>query len=432
MAALWGSPHWQAWWNNGSIALLGLLNLLILYYTLPVVSFGQWGIFITGSSFLELLRTGVVQSALIRYTSGMEETKRIPYLSASLWIGGGVTLLLMGGLLVGAQLSAPFERDAYYLFWHYAPLLLVASFPFMFAQWHLNVKRLFLFSFRLRLVVFGTFTFFVLLHTLQPFNVVQIVLFYLLGHLIASVITLYNGLCDISILRYATWGTLKKMFHFGRYSMGSLTALNLLKSSDTFMLGILASPECLAFYHLPLRLTEWSDLLIRSMTANAYPRLVSVFNGVKPPKKMLRFRRIWGMYLGVTFLFSIPAALLMAGLSFGLAETEYQAVWWGLALSTVLAPFFRFSGVALEALHYPERSFVQVWCMVLLNVIGNLWVILSFQKLWAVALVTILSYWVGGVLGLVWVHFSFPLRLGALFKQTLRWLRWKIRYLLQH
>jgi len=427
-SSVWDSPHWQAWWGNGVIAAMGLLNLLILSSTLSPANFGQWGVFITGCGFLELLRTGMVQSSLIKYASGLSEEEQKPYLSAALWLGVAITFLLLLVLFVGKQLLNLSVENSFYLFFNFAPIQLMGAFPLMFALWKLQSQRKFVFMFRIRLVVFGIFTFFVLLHALYPFDVVQLIIFYILGHITGSIICLYNGLAELSLLSSFPEQAFKKMLRFGRYSMGSTTAIHLVKSADTLLLGVFMKPEIVAIYHLPIRLTEWSDLLIRSMAANAYPRLSQISNQVKGLKMKLRFRRITGMYSFITFLFSITPALIMVAAAFWLAEKEYWVVWFTLALSTLIAPFYRFTGIALEALHKPQLNFFKLMLMLSISILGDLFAILYLDSLVGVAVVTLLAYLAGGGFGFFWLQKEFPLKPVALFKQTLRWLRWKWKH----
>lgn len=428
-ATIWDSPHWQAGWGNGVIAAMGLLNLLILSSTLSAADFGQWGVFITGTSFLELLRTGMVQSSLTKYTSGLSKEEQQPFIASALWLGLIITTVLLVFLFVGKSLISLNATDSFYLFLNFTPIQLIAAFPLMFGLWRLQSQRQFVFMFRLRLVVFGIFTFFILFHSLYPFDVFQILIFYMLGHIIGSVICLYNGLTDLSFLKNLPKEAFRQMIHFGRYSMGSMTAIHLLKSSDTLLLGAFMKPEIVAIYHLPIRLTEWSDLLIRSMAANAYPRLSKINNVMKGSKMKLRFRRVIGMYTFTTFLFSILPAVIMVITATWLAEPAYWWIWFILATSTLIAPFYRFTGIALEALHKPQFNFIKLLIMLSLTLVGDLLAVWYWKSLTLVAFTTLVTYLFGVLFGVFWLRKEVNLAIVPLWKQTLRWLRWKKNYL---
>ena len=58
------------------IALFGLAGFGLLARTLPVNEFGEWVLFISAGSFIEMFRFGITNTGLIRFLSGADETSR--------------------------------------------------------------------------------------------------------------------------------------------------------------------------------------------------------------------------------------------------------------------------------------------------------------------------------------------------------------------
>ena len=59
--------------GNMVIAILGIAGFALLTRSLSLELFGQWVLFITAGSFVEMFRFGITNTGLIRYLSGAEQ-----------------------------------------------------------------------------------------------------------------------------------------------------------------------------------------------------------------------------------------------------------------------------------------------------------------------------------------------------------------------
>ena len=69
--------------------------------------------------------------------------------------------------------------------------------------------------------------------------------------------------------------TTKELIDFGKYSMGTLIGSSLLKSADTFIIGLspVLGSAGIAMYAIPLKLTDLLGIPLRSFAMTAYPRM---------------------------------------------------------------------------------------------------------------------------------------------------------------
>ena len=72
---------------------------------------------------------------------------------------------------------------------------------------------------------------------------------------------------------------------FGKYAMGTLVGSSLLKSADTFIIGMSAvlGPTAIAIYAIPLKLTDLLGIPLRGFTMTAYPKMAKLFLENKIP-----------------------------------------------------------------------------------------------------------------------------------------------------
>jgi hypothetical protein len=60
---------------------------LLLARSLSIDVFGEWVLFITGGSFVEMFRFGITNTGLIRFLSGADESSRIKLIGSNALIG---------------------------------------------------------------------------------------------------------------------------------------------------------------------------------------------------------------------------------------------------------------------------------------------------------------------------------------------------------
>ena len=65
--------------GNLSYAVLGFLSFLLLTRSFEKEIFGQWVLFVTTSSFIEMFRFGITRTALVRFLSGANDKKKNCY-----------------------------------------------------------------------------------------------------------------------------------------------------------------------------------------------------------------------------------------------------------------------------------------------------------------------------------------------------------------
>ncbi len=400
--------------STGVAAVLGFINFALLARLLSQQEFGHWMVFLTGATFLDMIRTGLVHTGFVRHTSGASEEHRRSLEGAGLTLGIGLSLAL--SLLIWLPgMAAPglLTGSSFELFFRWYPVWVVVTFPRTFAVWVLQARRRFDRVLYLRTALNGSVT--VMLGILYGFDALT------LEHVMWGVLTLHGltslicwliGWVRFTTLRVTHKDSLKTLFHFGKYSFGTLMASNLLRSSDTFILGWLLGPAAVALYNVPQKLIEIIEIPLRGLVAAAFPEMSqkSAHHDHQGIQSLLIKSVSWlvGGLLPVVLLyvwFAEPLVYLVGGQGYGEAALILKI----FAAYALMLPLDRYAGVALDSMNKPHYNFLKVAVMASINIAGDIIAIMVFRTVWAVALVTIITFFVGLVLSvsLLWREFRY-------------------------
>jgi O-antigen/teichoic acid export membrane protein len=372
---------------NLSVAVFGFLSFLLLTRSLTKNDFGEWVLFITAANFLEMLRFGVTRTALIRFLGGADSKLHDKLIGSNYFLSLVVTAVVAVIVLVVYQIFPQSINDSgYRLFFMWYPLLAFLNLPFNNALTVLQAKEKFGKMLVVRLIQTGTFVLFLFLNLLFIHaSLTTVVMVYLAIQLFTTLVTMALRWDGIKYLRKASRETNKIILNFGKYTTGTLVGSNLLKSSDTFILGLSSfmGTTGVALYSVPLKLTEVIEIPLRSFMATAYPRMSkhSMEGNLEALKKTyyqysgaITFLMIPTMLLA--FIFAKELVIIVGGYKYIHTADIFRV----FAFYGLLLPIDRFTGVALDSINRPKKNFFKVIWMTLANILGDVFVIFVVLK----------------------------------------------------
>lgn len=398
--------------GNLVIALFGIAGFGLLARTLPVNDFGQWMLFITGGSFIEMFRFGITNTGLIRFLSGAGTQQRLHLIGSNALIGivstAGISVLL---LLVNITFHNTVQQSGYALFFNWYPLLALINLPWNNALVVLQADRKFGNILFLKAVnSIGFFTVLLINYFTQRFSIIQLTWIFIFINGITSLISFLKGWDGLRYLKYAAAVTNKQLLHFGKYTTFTLIGTNLLRSADTIIISL--SPmgsAAVALYSIPLKLTELQQIPLRSFTATAFPKMskASLEGNTAAVKKYFYTYTGAITYLFVfvslfTFLFADFFVLLLAGKNY--LNTEAVTIVRIFSLYGLILPLDRMTGIALDSINKPQVNALKVFYMVAANIIGDLLAVFIFKSLIWVAVGSIIFTLVGIYTGMYFLN----------------------------
>ena len=372
---------------NLSVAVFGFLSFVLLTRTLAKDPFGEWVLFITAANFLEMLRFGITRTAIIRFLSGAEGKEKYQLIGSN-WFIGLIVSASIAILIFGIRVSFPqtIMNSGYRLFFLWYPLLAFLNLPFNNAISVLQAKQEFFKIFVVRVIQTGTFVIFLFFNLFfLNYGLETIVVVYLAMQLLTSIVTMIKGWDGVKYIFHANRTTNKTILNFGKYTTGTLIGSNLLKSSDTFILGLSSfmGTTGVALYSVPLKLTEVIEIPLRSFMATAYP----TFSKASIEGNIEKFKKYYYTYAGavtfllvpiliIAFIFAREFVIILGGMKYENTADIFRI----FAIYGLLLPIDRFTGVALDSLNRPRKNFFKVVFMTVANILGDVFVIFVMMK----------------------------------------------------
>ena len=408
--------------GNLSYAVLGFVSFLLLTRSFEKEVFGQWVLFVTASSFIEMFRFGLTRTALVRFLSGADEKERKKLIGSNWLISFLITIILAFiVLLVNHVFHQTVSQSGFHLFFTWYPVLAFVALPFNNALTVLQAQQEFGKILVLRIInilFFDIFLAFNLFYFHYEITIVLIV--FMSFNAFTSFISLIKLWDGIRYLKYVRKETIKKILNFGKFTLGTLIGSNVLKSADAFIIGLspILGAHGVALYSVPLKLTEVMEIPLRSMAATAFPKM----SKASLSENIQKVRELFYTYTGALTLLFIPFAIL----NFIFADffvqilgssqyLETANIYRAFCLYGLILPLDRFTGVALDAVNLPKYNMYKVSLMVTANIIGDLIAVFYFESIFAVAVITIIMTLVGILMGNYFFNKKVPFKYKDLF-----------------
>jgi len=402
--------------GNLTISFLGIAGFAILTRTLRVDLFGQWIIYGAAGTFIEMLRFGITNTAVIRYLSGSMHEDRMKYIGSNALIGLIATIIISLIIVICHLLfPVPIKNAGYELFFNYYPMMAFLTLPINTALVIMQADQKFGKILIVKLLNSGGFFLVLVLNFLFiKMTIIQLVWAQLLMNFLTSLTCILKGWDGIRHIRKATKHNTRVLLNFGKYTTFTLIGTNLLRSADTLIISL--SPlgtTAVALYSIPMKLTELQQIPLRSFADTAFPKMSKAsING-----KLDEVKSIFYSYSGaitllfvfislVTFVFADFFVLILGGAQYvgtnpisGVNTANIVRVF---SIYGLLLPIDRMTGVGLDSMNKPGKNLIKVAFMVIANVVGDLIAVFVFKSLIAVAIASVIFTIIG-----VWMGFYF-------------------------
>ncbi len=399
--------------GNMLTAGFGFLNFVILTRSFEKEVFGEWILYLTGATFVEMFRFGITRTALIRFLSGAKDEEQKKLIGSN-WLIGLVASLLIAVILWVVLYFFPVQvkQSGFYLFFKWYPILAFLNLPFNNALTIQQAKQFFGQIFIVKTLNSALFFIGLAVNLFWlKLDLIYIIWFHLGISAFVSLITILAGWDGLRYLPKANRATNRIILNFGKYTTLTLIGTNLLRSADTFIIAL--SPlgtAAVALYSIPMKLTELLQIPLRSFVATAFPKMSKA--SIQNDLKMVRY--YFYSYSGsmtilfipialFAFLFSDFFVLILGGSQYvgidPITGASTSAIFKVFALYGLLLPIDRLTGVGLDSINKPKKNFYKIIYMVSANIIGDLIAVFVFKSLLAVAIVTIFFTFLGVVIG---------------------------------
>jgi O-antigen/teichoic acid export membrane protein len=413
--------------GNLSFSVFGLLSFIILTRSLSKSDFGDYVLFTAIGSTVDLFRFGLTRTAITRFISGSDELEKRQFLGSSFLIG---LILVILSFVILTPLSFFFSdsihNQGFKLFFKWYPLMALVSLPWNNAVSFLQAEQKFQKLLSVMTIHVGSFLIFLVLNFyFFRLGIEEIIMAQVGANMLSSAVSIYRKWDGMNDIFKSTRETILKLIHFGKYSMGTSLGSSLLKSADTFIIGLspLLGSTGIALYAIPMKFTEFFEIPLRSFVATAFPKM----SKASMMKDLDEFRKIFYTYSGAITLIFIPFLILAfvfaSQFIWVLGGSEYKDsadlignVFRIFCIYGLLLPFDRLTGVALDSINKPKSNLYKVFIMLAANIIGDLIAVFVFKSIFYVALATVVFTFIGMYFGYYYLNREIKLDFKEVFK----------------
>jgi O-antigen/teichoic acid export membrane protein len=419
--------------GNGLGALLGVITFALLARVLDKEIFGPYLIFLAIYGIFETLRIGMVMNALVR---NLAQCKTIEDEQEVIGSTQFITLFLTFiYIVVITSLYFVFKYfgffTEYLFFFKWFVLIAVISAPNNYATWYLNAKLKIASMSAIRILNQLVFIGLIWFYVKADGSIYSVIISYTVSHFVVSIMAVVLGWSGLQYLFKYTLLKITEVFHFGKFSMGTLLGSNLLRSTDTFIIGssFLGSAG-VAMYNVPSRLLEIIEMPLRSFAVTALPQFAKLYADKAYEALRYEFEKKAGLVFFLllpiaigSFIFADWLVLIIGGESYSESAILLRV----FASYMAILPLDKFSGVMLDTINKPNLNFYKVMIQLAVNVVGDYIGIAIFGNLESVAFVSTATFLAGMAFG----YYQLNKHMGIKFNNVLRygWQEVKIRSL---
>jgi lipopolysaccharide exporter len=432
------SPRWL---KSGAFSLLnrlvivffGFQNIFFMVRLLPKHEIGIWSLFISVTTILELLRNGFIRNPLITHmVSAPSEEERGRVIMAS-WVLHLILVLITSLILLVSAVpltrfwDAP-QLDVLFYIYIARGIVLIPCLQFEYLQQSQFNFRAIFFANLARLAPTGIYIFLKyvqveIFHTGVAPTLFDIAVVQLLSTL-ASLWVGYLFLREDRLLHPPVdKKSLKMLSNFGKYTLGTTISSMVIKSTDSWMIGRMISPEGVASYNPALRISNLIEVPTLAVASLVFPQV---------NKKMREggnagIQDVYVKSVSVILAMMLPVILplyffsdYIITLIFTQNYSEAAPILRVTVFFTLIIPFNRQFGTVMDALKRPKINFYLLLMMGVVNIVLNYFFLSAYGPIGA-AYGTLCSYIIIFILNQIILQRLYGINTYKVFPAIINW-----------
>ncbi len=398
------NKHFFSLAGNVIMSGLSIVIMGILYRCLPnKAEMGNWVFFQTMFALVEMVRTGFLNNATIKFYAGADKDRAAEVLGSAWVLATGVTIGLLILNIPALLLVHVVKIEGLSFFLKWFGLCYLFSLPSFIANCVLQAENRFDRLLYMRMVnQVSLLVCILVLIFIQKLTLETLIYSNLLSLFLTSVFVLLKGWTNLWMWKHRTTKGTMELYHFGKFSVMGYISSYLLRASDIFIISFSLGSEAVAKYNIGLKLMEVIEIPLRSFVATALPTLSAFYN------RGLKSEMIYTMkkYAGLLTIALVPVCILsvfFAGIPVYLINGGWDVMPANVLrlfmTFSLLFPADRFIAVGLDVIHKPNINFYKIFAMLVVNIVTDFAGIAIFHNIYGVALATVFplltGIWIG-------------------------------------
>lgn len=406
-----------------SVLLFGFGSFYFMIRFLPKNEFGAWSLFLTITTIIEMSRNGLIQNAIIKLIHSNEEKDTDKVVTGSWIINIAYSAIIY---LFIALLSPLFEKGfampelrPMFLWYGVTLALLIPFSQFNYLQQaRFSFTGIFWSAFARQGSFFIAILVIYFLHI--PTTLINLVLIHTGCTFIGLIVAFVLARSFITFRFEWDMNTTRKVFHFGKYVMGTNIASLFYKSVDQFTIGYYLNPSGVALYASAMRLSNLIEYPATSVSEVVYPH--STLRISQSGETVVK--NIYEKSLALTMAITFPivvATFLLADLIIyiiaGPAYAESAQILRVTILFGIFTPFTRQFGMIMDSAGRPNQNFILLVGSLGLNIVLNV-VFVQWIGIMGAAYGTLIAYVITSIAGHIVLVRLFGVEMKNVFANT--------------
>jgi lipopolysaccharide exporter len=386
--------------QNFSGVFFGFASFYFLVRILTKHDFGVWTLFMSVTTILETVRSGLIQNALIKFISSTEKKEHTKIISASVVLSLGITGICILLCIIGGHSLAVLwdSTELTKMFYIYCVLFFLSGILTQFnciEQANLKFSGIVITNF-VRQIVFFIFVFLGFL-TKSEISLSQLIWVQILSVSISVVISYFHvkSFLTFRFKFYRDW--ISKLFNYGKYAFGTSVSSILSGTIDQMMLGALLSPAASGAFNIAIRITNLVDIPTNAVATVVFPQSAKRMETDGPEAIRYLYEKSVGTILailipGLILLYFLagPVVHFIAGEKFNDTIPLLKVT----LLYCLFIPYGRQFGTILDSIGKTKLTFIIVLSTATLNLTLNYFFIIKYGVIGA-AYATLTSNLIG-------------------------------------
>lgn len=393
--------------QNFSGVFFGFAGFYFLVRVLSKQDFGVWTLFMSVTTILEAVRSGLIQNALVKYLSSSPQEEHRDIISGSTLISMMVTgfcillILVLAPFLSGILSSPQLSTLLYVYILSYIASGVQTQFNAV-EQANLRFFSIFLTNLFRQVLFFG----YIIICYIGNF---KIELIYLVEAMtITAFISIFLTYFYVRQYFLFSWSSgrdwISRLFGYGKYAFGTLVSSLLSGTLTQIMLGALLSPAAAGAYNIAVRITNLIDIPGNAIAVVVFPQSSRRME----EEGTSGIRYLYEKSVGTTLALVLPAVIFLylfsdfvihfiAGEKYADSIPLLQIT----LLYCILMPYGRQFGTILDSIGKTRITFLVVIFGTSVNLILNYFLIHQFDVMgaaYATLLANIASFIVAQVI----------------------------------
>lgn len=395
--------------QNFSGVFFGFASFWVLVRVLSPEHYGAWTLFLSTVTIMEIIRNGLIQSALVKFMAAANPEEQKQILTASFTITGIVTFICITACICCARWLSHLWKtpELEHMFYLYSFSFIVSAVLTQFnciEQAHLQFKGVFVTNV-LRQLIFFSYILVCILFKI-PARLTWLVYMQMISIVTVTIISWFYVKPYLHFSKVLSRAWVTKLINYGKYAFGTSVSSILSGTLDQMMLGAMLSPAASGAFNIAVRLINLIDIPTNAMATIVFPQSSRRNDADGAHAVKYLYERSVGAIIAIlvpgilfVFLFSDLVIHIIAGSRY---EDSIPLLRVAL-LYAIFIPYGRQAGTILDSIGKTKITFMMVVITASVN-IGLNYVFIRSMGVMGAAYATLCSNIVGFIMAQYVLH----------------------------